>query len=217
MPKSSHNKPWEMKYTIPSWSESTLFLFKVMCSFEKMICMNAYYSRFPFGKCSGAPYHLAYRANYNLHWVCFDSDSFLVSVDNHFWPQCLPMKAISRISSSNQLKNALAFWHRIDNSSLFFPGLWIVLLNPQHQAQQAQDIVPDPMRTYKASGHLSYTLYWNKKVQENGPIWWHHITPSFHAASGCFHYGAYALTYETLEACHIHCEEAIILPDMIWH
>ena len=71
---SSHNKPWDMKYTIPSWRESTLFLFKIMCFFEKVIHMIASDARSPFYRYSEAPYYLAYTAK-NFHQVCFDSDS----------------------------------------------------------------------------------------------------------------------------------------------
>ena len=39
-------------------------------------------------------------------------------------------------------------------------------------------------------------------------------TPPFHSAPECFHYQKFALTYDILEACHITCEETIMLPDM---
>ena len=44
--------------------------------------MIAYYASFPFHMYSGATYFLAYKANYNLHQVCFDSDSYIIGVDN---------------------------------------------------------------------------------------------------------------------------------------
>ena len=40
-------------------------------------------------------------------------------------------------------------------------------------------------------------------------------TLSFHTAPGCFHYQAFASTFEVLEACHVPYEEIIILPDML--
>ena len=40
-------------------------------------------------------------------------------------------------------------------------------------------------------------------------------TPSFYTAPGCFHHQIFALIYEALEACHVPCEEAIILHEML--
>ena len=239
MPRKIHNKTWDMKYIVHRWSERALFLFKVMCSFEKSICMIAYYASFPFHKYSGVPYFPAYKANYNWHQVCFDFDSCIIGVNNHCLATMSPNKdhfkdlKLKQIGECTGIGIGLTiagkgtFLMNIEDdnggvhkikipNSFYFPGLWMVLLSPQHWAQQAKDTVPDPLGTCMINSHLPCTLYWNqKKFKKTVPFDDTIITPSFHTAPGCFHYQAFASTFEALEAHQIPQEETIILPDMI--
>ena len=115
MAKASHNKLWDMKYTIPSWSERVLCLFKVTCSVKEVIYMITCYARLPSHMYSGDPYYLAHFAKYNLHQVCTDSDSFLICVDNHCLAIMLPNK--DHFKSRAQANWRIHWhWRRIDKS-----------------------------------------------------------------------------------------------------
>lgn len=205
-PRANNDKPWNMKNMVPNWSESALFLFKVMCSLEKAIHMIAYYASFPFHKYSRTPQFLAYKANHNLHQVRFDSDSYTIGVDNHCSATMSPNKShfkdlkLKQIGECTGIGTGLTIAgkgtflmniedddggiHKIEiPNSLYVPGLRMVLLSPQHWAQQAKDTIPDPMGTCMVNSHLSCTLYWNqKKFKKTVPFDDITNTPSFHTA-----------------------------------
>ena len=151
MSTSSH-MPWDMKYSIPSLSEKALFLFKLMCSFEKAICMIADYASILFHWYSGAPYYLAYSANYNLHLVCFDSDAYLIGGDNYNLATISPNKdhfkdlKLKQIRACTDIGTGLKITgkgtflmifeeddgkiHKTEiPNSLYVPGLWMILLS----------------------------------------------------------------------------------------
>ena len=164
-----------------------------MCSFEKAIFMIAYYARFCFWRYSGAPYYLAYTVNYKLHWVCIDSISFLAGVDNHCLATMSPNKdhfkdlqlrlieECTGIGTELTTTGKCTFIMSIEGddggihkveipNSVYVSGHQMALLSRQHRAQQAQDTVPDPMRTCMVNSNLSCTLYLNQKFKKIVPF-----------------------------------------------
>ena len=105
-----------------------------------------------------------------LHWVCFDYDPSIIWVDSHCSTTMSPNKDNFKdlklrhfgecIGIDTQLviagKGTFIMKIEVDNNrihktkipnSLYVQHLQMVPLSPQHWAQQAKDIVPDPIGT----------------------------------------------------------------------
>jgi hypothetical protein len=157
-------------------------------------------------------------------YVCFDSDSIPVGVDNHA-SGCLAQDkhlfknlthfcsgCVGGIEGGLQIKgqgmlvldinddNGRPYWIKIPNS-LYLPELKVCLLSPQHWAQEARDDYPLPNGTRMVNNARSCSLIWGQgQFRKTIPFNASTNTPIFYTSLRTSAYRAFVSTFMALKA-----------------
>jgi hypothetical protein len=227
-------KKHQNKSEHPSGATMRTYLFPALFTTFKVGCrVEAFLRRY-----SCPPYsHLAFQSKQTLQPtsppVRFDSNSFLIGVDNHA-SRCMANDThlfedlrlnknnghVDGIADGLAIKGKGTFkFDIIDNdgkkhtirikNSFYIPKMRRCLLSPQHWAQEAKD--GETWMQFKREFPYNCVLNWKggKKTIPNQPSF---NVPAFYTASSSLRYHAFAATFEATEASFFQREQVLQYP-----
>ena len=236
-PSQAHPRHTRFRWTcLPLLA--ALLTFKVGCRIERILRAVSKFRLLPRRS------SLAFRASFdtpssNTTSVRFDSDSFLIGVDNHasvtmakhpdhFEGLVLSPNANSIVGGIDgglaiaghgtfcfSIEDDNGQVHRIKiPNSKYVPGLKYSLLSPQHWAQEARDHHPRPRGTRMENDDEHCTLIWGQgRFRRSIPHSKSTNTPTFRTASAAHTYCAFIAMHEAMEA-QVHREHVLQIPGL---